>query len=420
MARPTSRWFLVVLIFCTLLLIVWMSGPSRPTGTVMILDGVDCFPGDNYQTSRFRSDTECVSECHRLGLQVCVVCEGVVYYRRQTIGQCLWHLQPQAQSRVYLCWDRKLPYFYGINNRVRRYCQGILGPGGPYQLPDSYQSITTYLRENHRSEWLYRHHRNLQRFLDLSPERFAFQLNPYDLAWSLDTPTFTKSRWLTEPKRSVLLPLEHLYRPSHYTYILGQDRPYHDKLDSCVWRGVNSGDFYRNNDQRASRRDLVLLYRHRPEYNIGLSYHNTKPPAGQKFSFHGPDYVRGPLSIKEQLKYRYIINVEGNDFATSLNWVMLSNSVPLMPEPTVETWKLESRLVPYVHYVPLRRDFRDLDQQMAWCRSHQKQCQKIVIMSKLYVLQFFHRSKEQRIIQKIISTYRNHVKSSELADFETD
>jgi len=123
----------------------------------------------------------------------------------------------------------------------------------------------------------------------------------------------------------------------------------------------------------------------------------------------GREYVKGPLTVGEQLAYRYIISVEGNDFATNLGWIMLSNSVPLMPRPSVETWKMERHLVPYVHYVPLQVDFSDLDRQMAWCRSHQRRCKKIAMLSKIYILQFFQKSKEDEIINRVIKTYGKNV-----------
>ena len=105
----------------------------------------------------------------------------------------------------------------------------------------------------------------------------------------------------------------------------------------------------------------------------------------------------------------FIISVEGNDFATNLSWIMLSNSVPLMPVPYVETWKMEQKLIPYIHYVPLNNDFSDLDKKMEWCLNNLDICEEIAYMSKLYVLQFFDKNKENNIIKEVINVYKNNV-----------
>ncbi|TIP49593.1 MAG: lipopolysaccharide biosynthesis protein, partial [Mesorhizobium sp.] len=73
-----------------------------------------------------------------------------------------------------------------------------------------------------------------------------------------------------------------------------------------------------------------------------------------------PDGYRKPfLNIEQQRRYRYIVSLEGNDVATNLKWIMSSNSLCLMPEPTYETWFAEAKVEPNIHYVPLQRDFSD-------------------------------------------------------------
>jgi hypothetical protein len=410
MARYLSV-VLSVLFFITVLCIFMVRNNNyvREAKTVMILDGLSCEVGDEGETSKFISSRRCVVECGLRGVQVCVVNMGKVYYRSCKIGTCLWNLKPHATSSVYLCSPWKLPYLYDIDTRVQLYCQGILAPIRRSDLHLNYTKLVQYLTDHESKEWTYRHHQLLRQFMDKSGARYKFNLNPYDICWSLESPTFTKSRNLEFPGNSVLLPLEQLYQPSWHVNILADEIEFSKKLDNCVWRGVNSGAFYEPRAGRASRRDLVLQYAPRSDYNIGLSHHNSEPPPGEEGVVRGREYVKGPLTVGEQLAYRYIISVEGNDFATNLGWIMLSNSVPLMPRPSVETWKMERHLVPYVHYVPLQADFSDLDRQMAWCRSHQRRCKKIALLSKIYILQFFQKSKEDEIINRVIKTYGKNV-----------
>jgi hypothetical protein len=50
--------------------------------------------------------------------------------------------------------------------------------------------------------------------------------------------------------------------------------------------------------------------------------------------------------------------------ASNLKWVMSSNSLAVMPPPSCETWFMEGLLEPDVHYVALRPDYADLEDQL--------------------------------------------------------
>lgn len=44
-------------------------------------------------------------------------------------------------------------------------------------------------------------------------------------------------------------------------------------------------------------------------------------------------FLKPSLSIRQQLGYRYLVSVEGNDVASGLKWMLASNSTVLMPPP---------------------------------------------------------------------------------------
>ena len=64
------------------------------------------------------------------------------------------------------------------------------------------------------------------------------------------------------------------------------------------------------------------------------------------------------MSIGEQLEHKYVLAVEGVDKSSNIQWVMMSGSVLVMPPPSQESWLLEGRLAPWVHYAPVRPDFK--------------------------------------------------------------
>ncbi|UYP47988.1 hypothetical protein NEF87_004273 [Candidatus Lokiarchaeum ossiferum] len=120
--------------------------------------------------------------------------------------------------------------------------------------------------------------------------------------------------------------------------------------------------------------------------------------------------VKGFMSIKEQLQYKYIISIEGNDVATNLKWGLYSNSLVLMPKPSVESWLMEGKLKPYVHYVPLNDKLDNLEEIYKWCVSNDKKCKKIASNATKYMEKFIDLEQENAILLKILKIYCKNIK----------
>lgn len=373
------------------------------------INNVDCFCGQNFDSHKFINDEDCIDKCIKLKCNIFVVFKNIVYYRSQTIKECIMSLVKcdfDVNLYIYIP-DNFECYYNDIPKRIKCYTYGIYDSPCKYnKLEYDKEKLNSNLHLLSKKDWIYQHNSNLLKFL--GEEDFKFAFDPYDNFNSMHNPTFVKSRNKAVPKKSILLPLEDLYIPNYYV-----DIPFHKKKKSCVWRGANSGRFYSVNKVKASREDLILKHGKNDNYNIGLSYANYKSTTPyyncKVLDYNIEEYVKGKLTIKQQLEYMFIISVEGNDFATNLSWIMLSNSVPLMPIPYVETWKMESELIPYIHYVPLNNDFSDLDEKMEWCINNIDKCEEIAYMSKLYILQFFDKNKEKDIIKEVINIYKKNV-----------
>jgi len=72
------------------------------------------------------------------------------------------------------------------------------------------------------------------------------------------------------------------------------------------------------------------------------------------------------MTIDEQLEYKFILSLEGNDVATNLKWIMSSNSLAFMPRPKYETWFMEGNLVPNHHYILIKDDYSDLEERLKY------------------------------------------------------
>lgn len=86
------------------------------------------------------------------------------------------------------------------------------------------------------------------------------------------------------------------------------------------------------------------------------------------------------MSITDQLKYKFVISLEGNDVATNLKWIMLSNSVCFMRKPRVESWFMEGSLIPNHHYVLLDDEFSDLEDKIDYYSKHTDKALAIIKM----------------------------------------
>lgn len=179
--------------------------------------------------------------------------------------------------------------------------------------------------------------------------------------------TFTKSRPIEAINQtSVLLPLEFT---RHFDFQTDTTR-FDDKLDCAVFRGACHQPWrQRFLDQTVSTERI----------DAGDTARSTA-----RKEFHRPF-----LSIAQQLRYKAIISLEGNDVASNLKWAMNSNSVVIMPHPKFETWFCESFLSPWFHYIPLEEDdYSDLQEKIDFVFNNHAQVKRIIANANQYCSQY--------------------------------
>jgi hypothetical protein len=270
---------------------------------------------------------------------------------------------------------------------------------------DIYNIINNYSR----NKFINRHYINFLSYISKykNKKKKNFKMVPFDLNESCNVCTFVKSRNLIDSKMSILLPLEKIYLPYNRLEEIKDDIEFKNKKLKVIWRGTNSGNFDLKKKNRGSRIHLIKKYfnSQNKRIDVGLSsilYEKELYENDYKM------YIKNFVSIKDQLKNMFIICVEGNDFPTNLFWVFLSNSVPFMPKPYVETWFMESNLKEWYHYVPLKNDFSDLEEKLNYCINNLSLCSNISLNSKIYSLQFLNKEKEHKIIDKVVDYYFKH------------
>jgi len=185
-----------------------------------------------------------------------------------------------------------------------------------------------------------------------------------------DSATFTKVRHVRD-KCGVLLPLN-LRR--HWGF--GDPRklrtvPWEQKRDAVVWRGTTTGTGLRRDFVRELHGEHDVCFD-----NVAQGRHDWIANASS--------HLCARMSVREQLGYKYLLVLPGNDVATALKWSLASNSVVLMPTPVKETWLMEGLLRAWVHFVPVESP-RDLRGALAWLRAHDAQAQAIVKRANAFI-----------------------------------
>lgn len=199
-------------------------------------------------------------------------------------------------------------------------------------------------------------------------------------------PTFVKSRPLSEENsNSVLLKLNAV---RHFRFVQ-DDLPFKKKRNKVVWRGATNSKHH--------RADMLRRYFHHPRCDVGVN----KP----FFNDQSTEFMRPSLTLQEQLQYKFILSLEGKDVATNLKWIMSSNSLAFMRRPRYETWFMEGRLLPGIHYVLLQDDFSDLEEKMDYYSTHIGEAQEIIANANRYVEQFRDARRERLVSLLVMEKY---------------
>lgn len=200
-----------------------------------------------------------------------------------------------------------------------------------------------------------------------------------------DSPTILKSRPVKAGNENAVL--LNLNRVRHFIFVK-DSTPFESKKDLLVWRGRAC---------QPHRIRFMEMYHDHPLCNIGQVTINGNP-------FH---WVTKRMTIDEQLAFKFILCIEGNDVASNLKWVMSSNSVAVMPKPRYETWFMEGTLLPGVHYIQIKDDYSDLEEQLRYYMNNPEKAVRISEKANRHVAQFKNQRQEDLIALLVLQKYFN-------------
>ena len=222
-------------------------------------------------------------------------------------------------------------------------------------------------------------------YLSHFPKGMTAYLLPGDIINVPSVHALLKSRPIVadkDPQHAAIMKLDAV---RHFQFF--QDKqPFSSKKSCVVWRGAAP-------EYQPHRRQFLKQYFQHPLIDCAQVNHPND-------DFHG-NY----LSIPEQLNYRYVLSIEGNDVATNLKWIMHSNSLCFMVKPKYETWFMEGQLLPGKHYVELKPDFSDIEEKVKFYDQHQDQALKIIQHANLFCQQFKNTQEEHLVGFLVLEKY---------------
>ncbi len=226
---------------------------------------------------------------------------------------------------------------------------------------------------------------DLYKYLTYFDKNLKFSYLFGDIRDIPNEPTFLKSRPISENNRnSILL---NLNKVRHFIFV-DDCIKFKDKENILLWRGKA---------HQEHRQYFLNKYYEHPLCDVGQI---AKKQDKKEIFWEKPK-----MSIKEQLNYKFILTIEGNDVASNLKWVMSSNSLAFMVKPKYETWFMEGTLISNYHYVLLKDDYSDLEEKIEYYSTHTQEAKDIISNAHKYIEQFKNQEREDVIALKVLEKY---------------
>jgi len=154
------------------------------------------------------------------------------------------------------------------------------------------------------------------------------------------------------------------------------------KKSTVFWRGASSGlGSFGNNWKHAPRARLSIMSKELNDTTkLDAAFTRVVEYADHPSVTKIPkmDLLKDPIPFSDFLLNKYLVDMDGEHCAwKSLFLKLSSQSVVLKVRSERMQWYYP-KLVPWIHYVPLRPDLLDIPELLEWLPQHDKQCKEIV------------------------------------------
>ncbi len=163
-----------------------------------------------------------------------------------------------------------------------------------------------------------------------------------------------------------------------------KELPWESKIPTAIWRGGLQGyqyDYSPRGFFETPRGKLCYLSSVYPHHlNAGTNWLETS--VQRIIRNTGFDPHKPFLSVREHLRFKYQVNVDGHTATyPGLQWRLLSNCTVLKQKSKNKMWYFYP-LKPWVHYVPIEEDLSDLIEKIEWCKQNDAEAKKIAMQGR--------------------------------------
>lgn len=264
-----------------------------------------------------------------------------------------------------------------IQERVSYYCKNFIKSGNLSQK--------TFIKDLKKPKTPKSYYFDTYEYARYFDDDFAIDFIFGDVIHIPNTPSIVKSRPILKEgnQNSVLLNLD---KARHFVWIK-DDKDFLAKKNILIGRGA-----VWNN--QTNRIDFYREYFTHPLCDLGTTN-----------NFENTGWQKPKISLREHLEYKFILSLQGNDVATNLKWIMSSNSIAVMPKPTIETWFMEGKLEGGKHYIELKPDYSDLEEQLNFYINNPEKCLEILDNAHQHCQKFFNKDIEDLCSLMVLEKY---------------
>lgn len=220
---------------------------------------------------------------------------------------------------------------------------------------------------------------------------------PYlERAKQLKVPFILGTLAQTQDKRDIDPYIQYLYLPLDddifvrgLTQCISQPKGWEDKTNELIWRGGCSGE-----GRRTIRiRFTEMMYQTHPQIRLSTWWSEGKQIDPKMF---GPR-----ISPIELMKSKIFFIIDGAVIASNHMWGFATNSVPVIISDA--TCWFTKYAQPGIHFIPVKFDLSDLDQQIKWIQTHDNEAKQIAINAMHFSKTIFSAEFQQQYLQQGIA-----------------
>lgn len=218
-------------------------------------------------------------------------------------------------------------------------------------------------------------------------QKLKFTYLPGDIKHVPDIPTIVRSRPIGDHNlNSILLPLN----SRRLFEVYPDPDAFEDKKPMIVWRGEV---------HKEHRAQLLEACASLPFCDIAASFTSID---------RCKHLVGSWLTPQQQMTYKYLFIIEGNDIASNIQWAMNSNSLCMMRKPRYESWFAEGLLKANVHYVEVADDFSDIEEKFIYYEAHPEEAKAIIRNSNAYVRTQQNITEQYALARQVMRKYAKY------------